>query len=63
MKKIYWIVGICIVVLASVIAYKMFQGEQPTEVIADCPTFSVLIFEATSNAATNNNIEVSNPDF
>ena len=38
MKKIYWIVGICIVVLASVIAYKMFQGEQPTEVIAEKAT-------------------------
>ena len=44
MKKLYWIIGICIVLLASVIAYKFMKGEKPTDV-------------ATEKAAKRNIIE------
>lgn len=32
MKKLYWIIAICIVLLTSVIAYKFMKGEKPTDV-------------------------------
>ena len=35
MKKLYWIIGICVVVLISVIAYKALKGTQPTEVTVE----------------------------
>jgi HlyD family secretion protein len=44
MKKLYWIIGICIVLLTSVIAYKFMKGEKPTDV-------------ATEKAAKRNIIE------
>ncbi len=44
MKKLYWIIGICTVLLTSVIAYKFMKGEKPTDV-------------ATEKAAKRNIIE------
>lgn len=38
MKKIYWIIGIAIIVFSTFIVFKMIQGEQPTEVIAEKAT-------------------------
>ncbi len=35
MKKIYWIFGICLIVLASVIGYKFFKGDDAKEVITE----------------------------
>ncbi len=35
MRKLYWIIGICIAVLMTLIAFKFFKGEEPTEVTAD----------------------------
>lgn len=35
MKKLYWIIGICIVLLSSVVAYKLMKGDKPTEVISE----------------------------
>ena len=35
MKKLYWIIGICIALLIGVIAYKFTKGEQPTEVTTE----------------------------
>ena len=35
MKKIYWIIGICIAVLFTVIIFKFFKGEEPTEVTTE----------------------------
>ncbi len=44
MKKLYWIIGICVALLTSVIAYKFTKGEKPTDV-------------ATEKAAKRNIIE------
>ena len=35
MKKLYWIIGICIALLFVVIAFKFFKGEEPTEVTTE----------------------------
>ena len=35
MKKLYWIIGICIALLTSVIAYKFMKGEKPTDVATE----------------------------
>ncbi len=35
MKKLYWIIGICIALLIAVIAYKALKGTQPTEVTVE----------------------------
>lgn len=35
MKKIYWIIVSCIIILLAVIGYKMFQGDKPIEVISE----------------------------
>jgi HlyD family secretion protein len=35
MKKVYWIIGICIVVLCVVIGFKFFKGEKPIEVTSE----------------------------
>lgn len=35
MKKLYWIIGICITILLVVIAFKFFKGEEPTEVTTE----------------------------
>lgn len=35
MKKVYWIIGICIVVLLGVISFKFFKGEKPIEVTSE----------------------------
>ena len=35
MKKLYWIIGICVVVLISVVTYKALKGTQPTEVTVE----------------------------
>lgn len=35
MKKLYWIIGICITLLFVVIVFKFFKGEEPTEVTTE----------------------------
>ena len=35
MKKLYWIIGICIAIVFSVIGFKFFKGEEPTEVTTE----------------------------
>ena len=35
MKKLYWIIAICIVLLAGVIGFKFFKGQEPTKVITE----------------------------
>lgn len=35
MKKLYWIIGICIVVLMIVIIFKVFKGVEPTKVTTE----------------------------
>lgn len=35
MKKLYWIIGICIAVLLAVILFKTLKGEEPTEVTSE----------------------------
>jgi HlyD family secretion protein len=35
MKKLYWIIGICIALLFIVIGFKFFKGEEPTEVTVE----------------------------
>lgn len=35
MKKLYWIIGICIAILFAVIMFKFFKGEEPTEVTTE----------------------------
>jgi HlyD family secretion protein len=35
MKKLYWIIGICIALLFIVIGFKFFKGEEPTEVTTE----------------------------
>lgn len=35
MKKLYWVIGICIALLVTVIVLKFFKGEEPTEVITE----------------------------
>lgn len=35
MKKLYWIITICIVLLTLVIVFKFFKGEEPTKVITE----------------------------
>ena len=35
MKKLYWIIGICILLLFVVIGFKFFKGEEPTEVTTE----------------------------
>jgi HlyD family secretion protein len=44
MKKLYWIIGICVALLTGFIAYKFMKGEKPTDV-------------ATEKAAKRNIIE------
>ena len=35
MKKLYWIIGICVALLTGVIAYKFMKGEKPTDVTTE----------------------------
>jgi HlyD family secretion protein len=35
MKKVYWIIGICVAILLAVIAFKFLKGEEPTDVTSD----------------------------
>lgn len=35
MKKLYWIIGICIAIVSTVVAFKFFRGEEPTEVTTE----------------------------
>ena len=35
MKKLYWIIGICVTLLFVVIAFKFLKGEEPTEVTTE----------------------------
>lgn len=35
MKKVYWIIGICMAVLISVISFKFLKGEKPIEVTSE----------------------------
>ena len=35
MKKLYWIIGICVAILLAVIIFKAFKGEEPTEVTTE----------------------------
>ncbi len=35
MKKLYWIIGICVALLTGVISYKFMKGEKPTDVTTE----------------------------
>ncbi len=35
MKKLYWIIGICIVLLIAVVAFKALKGQEPTKVTSE----------------------------
>ena len=35
MKKLYWLIGICITVLLVVIIFKFFKGAEPTKVTTE----------------------------
>ncbi|MBI3519506.1 MAG: efflux RND transporter periplasmic adaptor subunit [Bacteroidetes bacterium] len=49
MKKLYWIIGICIVVLFGVIAFKFFKGEEPTEVTTEKAAKRSIIESVSAN--------------
>ena len=49
MKKLYWIIGICVALLTGVIAYKFMKGEKPTDV-------------TTEKAANPDEIDLTTPE-
>jgi HlyD family secretion protein len=49
MKKIYWIIGICIALLLIVISFKFFKGEEPLEVTTDKATTRNIIETVSAN--------------
>ena len=49
MKKLYWIVGICIVLLFVVIAFKFFKGEEPTEVTVEKAEMRNIVESVSAN--------------
>ena len=49
MKKLYWIIGICITLLFVVIAFKFFKGEEPTEVTTEKATKRSIIETVSAN--------------
>ncbi|MBL7934368.1 MAG: efflux RND transporter periplasmic adaptor subunit [Bacteroidia bacterium] len=49
MKKLYWIIGICIALLFVVIMLKFFKGEEPTEVTTDKAALRNIIESVSAN--------------
>lgn len=49
MKKLYWIIGICITLLFVVIVFKFFKGEEPTEVTTEKATKRSIIETVSAN--------------
>lgn len=49
MKKLYWIIGICIVLLFVVIGFKFFKGEEPTEVTTEKASMRNIIETVSAN--------------
>ena len=49
MKKIYWIIGICILLLFVVIGFKFFKGEEPTEVTTEKALMRNIIETVSAN--------------
>ena len=49
MKKIYWIIGICIVALFAVIGFKFFKGENPIEVTTEKASMRSIIETVSAN--------------
>ncbi len=49
MKKLYWIIGICIILLFVVIGFKFFKGEEPTEVTTEKASMRNIIETVSAN--------------
>jgi HlyD family secretion protein len=49
MKKLYWIIGICIALLFTVIGFKFFKGEEPTEVTVEKASTRNIIESVSAN--------------
>lgn len=49
MKKLYWIIGLCITLLLSVIIYKSFKGESEIQVIIEKATARNIIESVSAN--------------
>lgn len=49
MKKLYWIIGICISLLVVVIIFKVFKGEEPKEVITEKAAIRNIIETVSAN--------------
>jgi HlyD family secretion protein len=49
MKKLYWIIGICVALLTGVIAYKFAKGEKPTDVATEKATKRNIIETVSAN--------------
>ena len=49
MKKIYWIIGICILALLIVIGFKVLKGEEPTEVTTEKSAIRNIIETVSAN--------------
>ncbi len=49
MKKLYWIIAICIALLILVIGFKFFKGEEPTKVITEKATNRNIIETVSAN--------------
>ena len=49
MKKLYWIIGICILLLFVVIMFKFFKGEEPTEVTTEKASTRNIIESVSAN--------------
>ncbi len=49
MKKIYWIISICIALLLIVIGFKFFKGEEPTTVTTEKATKRTIIESVSAN--------------
>lgn len=49
MKKLYWIIGICVVLLVTLIIFKFFKGEEPKQVTTEKATKRNLIETVSAN--------------
>lgn len=49
MKKIYWIIGICITLIIVVIGFKFFKGEEPTQVTTEKAAIRNIIETVSAN--------------
>ena len=49
MKKLYWIIGICVTLLFVVIAFKFLKGEEPTDVTTEKATKRNIIETVSAN--------------